>query len=140
MSAALGVVAAATALAGTVAPAGAASKNIGTIAGVESRCANSPYWACLYFNSGRATAYWGTSVTVRDLEGRRFFDGTGVGAREPVKNNAAAISCDMTTTSICYVYDRSELGGDVDYLYGQRSGVLSYTYNDNASIRLSPGA
>ena len=140
LSTALGVVAAATAVTAFAAPAQAVSRNVGTVAGVESRCNSSVYLMCLYYNSGRATAYWGTSTSVSDLAGRTFFNGTGAGDNDPVKNNAAGVSCDMTTTSICYVFDRSSYAGDVDFLYGQRSGVLVNTYNDNASVRLSQGA
>lgn len=117
--------------------------NVGNIAGVETRCNNSPYLLCLYYNSGMNTAYWGTSVAVSNLSSptvHRFFANTGTGSGRPVKNDAAAVSCDASSTSICYIHYNSGFAGPTDYLYGQRSGQLVETYNQNASVRISIGA
>lgn len=122
----------ATAVVASPAPASAAN-NVGTFPFVESRCNSSLHLLCLYYNSGMDTAWWGTSTSVRDLAGRTFSDG------RPVKNDAAAISCDAATSSICYVFPRSGYVGEADFTYGQRSGVLELTKNNNASVRLSLG-
>jgi hypothetical protein len=132
--------AAALALAAGVAtaltPAAAATavgKDVGTINGVESRCHGSVYSLCLYFNSNRQTAWWGTQNHVSNLAGAKFFNGGGDGSGQNVKNNAAAVGCDAPATA-CYVYFNSNYGGDFDYLPGRTSGQLSYTYNENASV------
>ena len=117
--------------------------NVGTIPGVEPRCNNSPYVLCLYYNSSMRTAWWGTRVNVPNLDSpvvHRFFANTGAGSGQRVKNNAAAVSCDAGTTTICYVFFNSGFTGPSDYLHGQRSGVLADTYNENASVRISWGS
>lgn len=123
----------------TAAPAQALT-NVGTINGVETRCNNSSYYLCLYYNSTMTTAWWGTSTSVSDLANARFFANTGAGSGLTVKNNAAAVSCDASSTSICYVFFNSGYSGPTDWLYGQHSGRLVETYNDNASVRISFGA
>lgn len=126
----------------TAAPAMALT-NVGTISGVEFRCNNSPYFLCLYYNSSMGTAWWGTSVAVSNLSSptvQRFFANTGTGSGQAVKNNAAAVSCDASSTSICYVFFNSGFSGPTDWLYGQHSGRLVETYNENASVRISFGA
>jgi hypothetical protein len=134
-TAALSVAAATTVLTALAGPAEAT--NVGTIPGVESRCHNSTYNLCLYYNSTMRTAWWGTSVAVSNLAGRTFFPNTGAGSGQPVKNNAAAISCDIPANSICYVFVNSGFTGDDDMTYGQRSGVLDKTKNNNASVKIS---
>jgi hypothetical protein len=135
----LSAVATGAALASTLAPAGAANaatRHVGTIAGVEARCNSSVYTLCLYYNSGANTAYWGTNVNVEDLAGRTFFSGTGAGSGQAVKNNAAAASCDLLSTGKCWVFFNSNYGGDADYLNGQETGRLFYTYNEDASVKV----
>jgi hypothetical protein len=135
----LAAVATGAALASALAPAGAANaatRHVGTIAGVETRCNSSAYTLCLYYNSGANTAYWGTSVNVDDLAGRTFLSGTGAGSGQAVKNNAAAASCDLLSTGKCWVFFNHSYGGDADYLNGQETGRLSYTYNEDASVKV----
>jgi len=127
------------ALVAALSPAGAASaatKHVGTIAGVETRCNNSIYTLCLYYNSGANTAYWGTSDNVSNLAGETFFSGTGAGSGQAVKNNAAAASCDLLTTGKCWIFYNSGYAGNADYLNGQETGQLSYTYNEDASVKV----
>ncbi|MFC7615367.1 hypothetical protein ACFQV2_19550 [Actinokineospora soli] len=62
------------------------------------------------------------------------------GAGQQVKNNATHISCDASTTTICYVFYNSRYSGPSDHLYGQSSGRLADTYSENASVRISWGA
>jgi len=113
--------------------------NVGTSSGVEARCNSSSYYLCLYYNSTMTTAWWGTSVSVPDLAGRTFFANTGAGSGQAVKNNAAAVSCDASSTSICYIFFNNGYSGPTDWLYGQRRGRLIETYNENASVRISFG-
>lgn len=115
----------------TAAPAHALT-NVGTISGVEARCNNSAYLLCLYYE-GLDSAWWGTSGDVSDLAGHRFTSGANV------KNNAWYVSCDASSTSICYIFFNSGYSGPRDWLYGQRSGKLVETYNENASVRISIG-
>ncbi len=114
--------------------------NVGTTAGVEARCNNSPYYLCLYYNSTMATAWWGTSVDVPDLTGYRFFANTGEGSGQAVEDNAAAVSCDASSTSICYIFVNPGYTGARDYLHGQRRGRLVEAYNRNSSVDISFGA
>jgi hypothetical protein len=126
-------------LAAALTPAGAASaatRHVGTIAGVETRCNNSPYWLCLYYNSSARTGYWGTSTDVSDLAGETFLSGTGAGSGQAVKNNAAAASCDLPATGKCWVFFNHGYAGNADYLNGQETGQLSYTYNEDASVKV----
>jgi hypothetical protein len=122
--------------------AAGAAIHSGQVTGVESRCADSPYHLCLYYSSSTSnSAWWGTSRAVWDLGNPpQYFTGPGEGAGQPVKDNAASIFCDMTTRSICYVYDRAGFIGAADLYYGQRSGLLSGTYKHNGSVNLSYGA
>jgi len=116
--------------------ANAAGRHVGTIAGVERRCNASRYTLCLYYNSSTTTAYWGTSGNVSNLVNARFFSGTGAGSGLGVKNNAAAASCDLLSSGKCYVFFNSNYSGNYDYLNGQETGKLSYTYNENASVKV----
>ena len=133
-------VAAAVGLATALAPAGvanAASHHVGTISGVETRCNSSVYTLCLYYNSNAATAYWGTSSNVSNLVNETFFGGTGAGSGQGVKNNAAAASCDLLSSGKCYIFFNSNYGGNYDYLNGQETGKLYYTYNEDASVKVA---
>ncbi|MFI9379881.1 hypothetical protein [Kutzneria sp. NPDC052558] len=123
----------------TAAPASALT-NIEDVHSVEARCHASIYKLCLYYNRGRTTAWWGAVVDVDDLAGYTFFPNTGAGSGSPVKNNAAAASCDMTASSICYVFYNRNQSGPTDWLHGGWSGKLVETYNEDASIHLSQGA
>jgi hypothetical protein len=118
------------------AAANAATRHVGTIAGVEARCNSSVYTLCLYYNSGANTAYWGTSSDVSDLAGKTFLSGTGAGSGQAVKNNAAAASCDLLSTGKCWVFFNHGYAGNADYLNGQETGQLSYTYNEDASVKV----
>ena len=141
-TAVLGLVAATAAATLGAAPATAGpATNVGRWPGVEARCDSSPYLLCLYYGAPSDSAWWGTGGPVGDL-GRppQYFTGPGEGAGRPVRGNAASISCDASTTSICYVYDRSGFAGDVDRLHGQRTGDLAGTYKNNVSVRISLGA
>jgi hypothetical protein len=126
----------ATALMPAVA-ANAASRHVGTIAGVETRCNSSAFYLCLYYNSSTTTAWWGTASNVSDLAGHNFRSGTGAGSGEAVKNNAAAASCDTGTSGKCYIFFNSNYCGNYDYLNGQETGQLSYTYNEDASVKVA---
>jgi hypothetical protein len=126
----------ATALA-PAAAANAASHHVGTIAGVETRCNSSVYLLCLYYNSNASTAWWGSSSNVSNLAGETFRSGTGAGSGEAVKNNAAAASCDTGSTGKCYIFFNSNYGGNYDYLNGQETGKLYYTYNEDASVKIA---
>ena len=126
-------------LASALTPAGAANaatRHVGTIAGVETRCNNSVYLLCLYYNSSAKTAYWGTDDDVSDLAGKTFLSGTGAGSGEAVKNNAAAASCDLASTGKCWIFFNHGYAGNADYLNGQETGQLSYTYNEDASVKV----
>jgi len=116
--------------------ANAAGHHVGTIAGVESRCNSSAYTLCLYYNSSTTTAYWGTSSNVSNLVNDTFFSGTGAGSGQAVKNNAAAASCDLLSSGKCYIFFNSNYGGNYDYLNGQETGQLYYTYNEDASVKV----
>ena len=118
----------------------AAATNVGQFPGVEPRCADSPHSLCLYYGDPSTSAWWGTGRTVGDLgDPPQYFTGPGEGAGRPVKGNAASMSCDMTTTSICYVFNRAGHTGDVDYSYGQRTGYLKAAHKNNVSVKLSLG-
>ncbi|MEU4252273.1 hypothetical protein AB0F15_33210 [Amycolatopsis sp. NPDC026612] len=112
---------------------------VGSDAGVEGRCHNSTYYLCLYYNSTRTTAWWGTQTSVSDLGTRTFFAGTGTGSGTRVKTNAAAVACDAGSSSICYIFSLPGYTGGRDWLYGGSSGRLQETYNDDASVKISWG-
>jgi len=112
--------------------------DVGAILGVETRCDNSPYSLCLYYK-GFDTAWWGTNTT-GGLGGARFFANTGEGSGQAVIFNAGSVSCDASSTSICYISYNSGHSGPTDWLYGQRMGRLVETYKANAAVRISFGA
>jgi hypothetical protein len=114
----------------------AVAQFVGEYSWVESRCAASVYPLCLYYNSSMDTAWWATTVNVRDLAPYKFWAGTGAGAGQPVKNNAAAVSCDLPRTWTCFIYFNSGWMGNRDWLYGQQSGRLQLTKNENASVAM----
>ncbi len=103
--------------------------------GYETRCRQSGYKLCLYYQSGMSTAYWGTTASVRDLTGYKFFSGTGTGAGQNVENNAAAMVC-MSAPTGCCSYDGSGFGGNYDWEYPLQKGVLFYTWNNEASVKV----
>ncbi|BBH71279.1 hypothetical protein ACTI_79640 [Actinoplanes sp. OR16] len=133
--AAASLVAIAAGLFATSAPAGAAARDIGS-GGVNSRCDSSPYLLCLFYSGNYSGAYWGTSSYVANLSNSRFISGTGSGAGQVVRNNAASMSCDTSVAGNlwCWSYYNTNRGGNVDYLLPQRSGNLYYTWNDEASV------
>jgi hypothetical protein len=128
----------AAAVLGVTGPANAvASHHIGN-AGFEARCNDSPYLLCQYWYHGMNTgAYWGTTGNDANLIDNHFFSGTGQGAGEVVKNNATAMHCDFFVPNKCYSYFNSNYGGNFDWEWWQEIGTLYYTWNDNASVKIT---
>lgn len=124
-----------TLLATVATPASAATRHVG-YDGFESRCYATGHRLCLYYNSGNLGAYWGTSSNVSDIGTRRY--GTvGAGQGQLVKNNAASMMCGFSTPNRCTVYFHSDHVGNSDWMYWGQIGNLYYTYNENASVKIT---
>lgn len=120
--------------------ASAETHNSSDTYGHTGRCASSH--VCLYYNSGQSgakfTRYFDdnnvqTTLAIPDLAGY-YFDSSGAGAGQTVKNNAASgeiygLHCSM------WVYYNTNYGGNVDYFGDSSYGQLWYTYNENASLK-----
>ncbi|MGY1498666.1 hypothetical protein ACW4TU_19070 [Streptomyces sp. QTS52] len=114
-------------------PAQAASAYVG-VEGNESRCTAGGYYVCFYY-SGWSDAYWGGWNDDADLANNYFRSGTGSGSGQAVRNNSRKIQCDSFLAS-CRSYYSPSYGGNYDWLYGGQRGELSYTWNNNASVKL----
>ncbi|MBZ9640177.1 hypothetical protein [Streptomyces sp. PSKA30] len=108
--------------------------------GTTGRCAYSH--VCLYYNSGQSGAkfsrYFNASsaqvtLAIPDLAGY-YFDSSGAGAGQTVKNNAASGEIYGRNCSM-WVYYNSNYGGNIDYFGDTSYGQLWYTYNENASLK-----
>jgi hypothetical protein len=121
--------------AGFATPAYAASKYVGS-GTAESRCVNGSWVLCLYWG-GFSTAYFGTNASKSNLAGYTFFQNTGSGSGQSVKNNAAGITCDYDATAWCRSYYNEGYTGNYDWLYAGERGALFYTWNDEASVYIA---
>ncbi|MFH9983782.1 hypothetical protein ACH4ND_32110 [Streptomyces sp. NPDC017179] len=108
--------------------------------GTTGRCAYSH--VCLYYNSGQSGAKFTrsfnassaqTTLTIPNLAGY-YFDSSGAGAGQEVKNNAASAEIYGSHCSM-WVYYNSNYGGNIDYFGDTSYGQLWYTYNQNASLK-----
>ncbi|MFJ9813654.1 peptidase inhibitor family I36 protein [Streptomyces sp. NPDC101151] len=120
--------------------ASADSRNITDHKGNTGRCASSH--VCLYYNSGESGAKFSVyfddnnvnvTAAIPNLAGH-YFDSSGNGAGQSVKNNAASAEVHADLCSM-WIYYNSNYGGNVDYLGGSGYGQLWYTYNQNASLQ-----
>ena len=117
------------------ASANAAGHYIGTD-GAEARCNASPYLLCLYYSTF-SSAYWGTSGNDTNLGDNHFFSGTGSGAGQVVRNNAARMHCDYYVPNQCFSYYNTNYGGNYDWEYWHDIGTLYFTWNDEASVKIT---
>lgn len=119
-------------------PASATGHDVGT-RGELSRCANSPYYQCLYWSGDGTGAYWGINAGLgghgdANLGDNRFISGSGTGAGSVVRNNAAAMDCDYYVDYDCAAYYSPSYAGNYDYAFYGLGGTLYYTWNDEASV------
>lgn len=127
----------------TILGAGAASAethNSSDTMGSTGRCSYSR--VCLYYNSGQSGAKFmryfdannvQVTLAIPDLAGY-YFDSSGAGAGQTVKNNAASGEINGTNCSM-WVYYNTNYGGNIDYFGDTSYGQLWYTYNENASMK-----
>ncbi|MCX5421176.1 peptidase inhibitor family I36 protein [Streptomyces sp. NBC_00078] len=108
--------------------------------GHTGRCASSH--VCLYYHSGESGAKFSVAyddnnaqvtAAIPDLAGH-YFDSSGAGAGQSVKNNAASAEIYGSHCSL-WVYYNSNYGGNVDYFGDSSYGQLWYTYNEDASLK-----
>jgi hypothetical protein len=122
-----------------IAPAGASQNFIGK-SGVETRCYNAGYLACLYFGNSAGTsinnAHWPTNTSWSNLSDHAFWQDGQPGAGTNVMNWAGAMYCGYVNLD-CTTYSQTGYNGNSDYELSNEVGKLSaYTYNKAASIKL----
>jgi hypothetical protein len=117
-------------------PAQAASRFVGVDA-QEGRCRTHPTaLACFYFNFFDQ-GYWGTAGPDGNLGDNRYFAGTGQGSGQIVRNNSRKLHCDFAVANICESFFSPNLTGNDDWMFWGQVGELFFTWNDNASVRIS---
>ncbi|MET9156002.1 hypothetical protein ACIRPQ_34995 [Streptomyces sp. NPDC101213] len=117
----------------TASPAQAATRYVGTD-GNESRCYSQGFRVCFYYSTW-TSAYWGGQQDDANLSNNYYRSGTGTGAGQAVRNNSRKIQCDSWAYA-CESYYSASYAGNIDWLYGGERGELSYTWNNNASVKI----
>ncbi|MFD5620508.1 hypothetical protein [Streptomyces yangpuensis] len=99
-----------------------------------------PGLACVYYNSNQA----GAVATMNHIDGMPSWDfagvfsaGTGNGAGQQIKNNAASADSRYATQAVRVHYN-SWYKGPYDVVTAQSKRNLSVTYNNNASWNYHP--
>ncbi|MCM0676612.1 hypothetical protein NCC78_18245 [Micromonospora phytophila] len=116
-----------------ISPASAGNAYIG-VDGRESRCNNNSR-SCLYYST-LSSAYWATTGGDSDLGNNYFASGTGSGAGQRVRNNAARMSCYYGVAQQCQSYFSPGYTGSMDWMFWGQTGQLYYTWNDEASMKV----
>jgi hypothetical protein len=120
---------------GITGQASAAERSVGRT-GHEARCDAAGHLLCLYYLDNETEAYWGTSSSRANLDGI-FFRTAGIGQGQPVKNDSNSAMC-ASTARRCRIYTLSGFTGNVDILFGNQVGNLSYAHNNNESVSVEP--
>jgi hypothetical protein len=129
------MIAAAAALT-TATPAQAASQYVG-VPGAEDRCRTHPTaLVCFYYRYWHE-AFWGSAYSDSTLQDNYYWAGTGAGAGQRVRNNSRKMHCDYWVPNYCESFVYPGYGGNDDWMYYGQVGELAYTWNNNASVRLS---
>jgi hypothetical protein len=117
-------------------PANAASQFVGAT-GAEDRCASHPTaLVCFYFRHFHE-GYWGSAVSDNTLQDNFYFGGSGYGQGARVRNNSRKMHCDYWVVNYCESFVYPGYGGNDDWMWWGQIGELAYTWNNNASVRLS---
>src|SRR5688572_25875824 len=116
--------------------ASAANKNVGDGRGQEFRCFDLEAPLCLYYSTWD-TAMFATDHNIPNLSGYLFYalpPSKPNGHLQPVRNNAATMSCGNVIR--CDSYFHVNYTGNWDYLWRYSTGTLWYTWNDEASVKI----
>lgn len=124
----------------------AASFNVTGRGGLGAQANCEPRLLCLYYD-GPSSAMWsiaqgnlGATYGVADLTGKTFNAGGTEGRGHNVINNANAMAC-SSWAAICRAYYDQNYFGNYDYLpNGYTAGDLYYTWNNEASVRVTEAA